>query len=175
MLRSVEVQCAAVQDDEAKIFAFPAYFCVMSFFRIKTINGRDYLYRQTSKRKGKKVLSIMEYVGALGAIAVAAASPGKPGGYSGHRSTDKRQIRDQEGSDRKLFGKDRAAFNIKLRQDYERQQKIKENAKQSREEKLSEAAKSERANARQEAERKTQATMEAVRAFNEARSAEKEN
>jgi hypothetical protein len=48
----------------------------------------------------------MEYVCALGRIAVAAVSPGRPGRYGGNRSTDKRQIRDQEAGDRELFHKE---------------------------------------------------------------------
>jgi hypothetical protein len=82
----------------------------MSFFRVKTVkkNGRSYayLYRQTSVRKGKKVKSKMEYLGALGFIAWSAISPGKPGGYSGHKSTDKRSIRHQDASDRERFDRE---------------------------------------------------------------------
>lgn len=37
----------------------------MSFIRVKTIKNRRYLYRQTSVREGKKVRSIMEYLGAV--------------------------------------------------------------------------------------------------------------
>jgi hypothetical protein len=84
----------------------------MSFLRIKTVKGKRYLYRQTSIRKGKKVVSIMEYICAIGWMAAAASSPGRPGGYSGHKSTDKRQIRDQEKAGRELFHKDRAPFNV---------------------------------------------------------------
>ena len=35
----------------------------MSFIRTKTIKGKQYLYRQTNVRVGKKVRSIMEYIG----------------------------------------------------------------------------------------------------------------
>jgi hypothetical protein len=42
----------------------------MTFHRVRTIKGKHYLYEQTSVRKGKKVRSIMKYVGAIdGAIA----------------------------------------------------------------------------------------------------------
>jgi hypothetical protein len=126
----------------------------MSFLRIKTIKGKSYLYRQTSVRKGRKVLSIMEYLGALVAIGVAAASPGRPGGFSGSKPTDKRQIRDQEAHDREKFHTNRAAFNVKQRQDYERQNKGKVKAEPV------ETA-------------KDREIMEAVREFNEARAAEK--
>jgi len=63
---------------------------------------------------------------------IAAASPGKPGGFSGSRPTDKRQMRDQEASDRELFARDRGAFNVKQRQDYEHQKKARESAKKAR-------------------------------------------
>lgn len=77
----------------------------MSFLRIRTIKGKQYLYRQTSVRKGKKVRTISEYLGALGWIAVAAASPGYIGS-KGHQSTDKRGMRDQEQADRERFKKE---------------------------------------------------------------------
>jgi hypothetical protein len=108
----------------------------MSFMRIKTVKGRRYLYRQISRRKRKTVLSIMEYICALGAIA-AAASPGRPGGFSGNRPTDKRQIREQEQADRELFAEDSAAFNVKQRQDCERQQKARDAAREARDRTLS--------------------------------------
>jgi hypothetical protein len=77
----------------------------MSFLRIRTIKGKQYLYRQTSVRKGKKVRTISEYLGALGWIAVAAASPGYIGSR-GHQSTDKRGLRDQDQADRERFKKE---------------------------------------------------------------------
>src|SRR4051812_11157241 len=142
----------------------------MSFYRIKTIkkNGKTYSYlvRQMNVRKGKKVYSIMEHICGF---AIAAASPGRPGGFSGHRPTDKRHIKHQEESDRELFDKNRGAFNVKQRQDYERQQKVREAAKASREGKLSRSERQERAEAKDAAERKVEETMEAVREFNEAR------
>lgn len=145
----------------------------MSFLRVRTIKGKQYLYRQTSVRKGKKVLSIMEYLGALIAIGAAAASPGKPGGYSGSRSTDKRAIKHQEEYDRERFAKDRAGFNAKQRGDYQREQKACEYAKAAREAHMSRAEKQERATAKADSEKKAAETMEAVREFNEARKAEK--
>jgi hypothetical protein len=78
----------------------------MSFLRIKTVKGKQYLYRQTSVRKGRKVKSVMEYLGALGWIAASTVSPGHPGGYSGHKSTDKRAIKDQDATDRERFRKE---------------------------------------------------------------------
>lgn len=90
----------------------------MSFLRVKTIKKKKYLHRQTSVRKGTKVHSIIEYVCALGWIAVASASPGRPGGC-GNKPADKRHMRHHEESDSELFHRDRAAFNVKQRQDYE--------------------------------------------------------
>lgn len=127
----------------------------MSFLRIKTItkNGKTYRYlvKQTNVRKGKKVYSIMEHICGFGAALV---SPGRPGGFSGHRPTDKRQIRDQETADRELFVKDRAAFNVKLRQEYERQNQGKVKAEPVE-------------------TSKDREIKEAVKEFNEARAAEK--
>jgi hypothetical protein len=77
----------------------------MTFLRIKTIKNRQYVYRQTSVRKGKKVRSIMEYVCALGWIAAAAASPGHVGS-KGHKSTDKRAMKHQDQADRERFKKE---------------------------------------------------------------------
>lgn len=147
----------------------------MSFVRIKTIRGKQYLYCQTSVRKGKKVRSIMEYLGALGAIAFAATAPGKPGGFSGNRPTDKRSIKHQEESDRELFAKSRGRFNVKQRQDYEREQKARDAGKDARDAKMSRADKAERAGAQKAAKAEDDETMEAVREFNEARAAENPN
>jgi hypothetical protein len=174
MLRFEEVRGATVRGVDGGIFRNRAHLFVMSFLRIKTIKKKRYLYRQTSVRKGKKVRSIMEYICALGWIAVAAASPRRPGGFSGHRATDKRHIKHQEASDRELFAKNRGAFNVKQRQDYERQQNVREAAKASRESKLSRAEKQERDEANEAAQKKWEADTEAVREFNEARAKEKE-
>jgi hypothetical protein len=155
MLRYVVVRCGVRRDVHGGIVCDRAHLFVMSFLRIKTItkNGKTYRYlvRQTNVRKGKKVYSIMEHICGFG---MALASPGKPGGFSGNRPTDKRQIRDQEQADRELFVKNRPAFNVKLRQEYERQNKGK--------------VKPEPVETDKDREIK-----EAVREFNEARAAEK--
>jgi hypothetical protein len=50
----------------------------MTFRRIRTIKGERYLYERTSVRKGKKVRSIMKYLGASdGAIAAWGSAPRK--------------------------------------------------------------------------------------------------
>jgi hypothetical protein len=146
----------------------------MSFYRIKTVKNRKYLYKQTSRRKGKKVLSIMEYIGALGAIAAAAASPARPGGFSGDKSTDKRANRIQENYERGLFEKDRPAFNRHVRMQHGKEQTKRNDGREYRESKLSREERRERAEAANAAQLKAKETMEAVREFNERREAEKE-
>jgi hypothetical protein len=114
------------------------------------------------------------FLGPLLWIPMAMMSPGKPGGFNGHKPTDKRQIRDQETADRELFHKDRARFNIKQRQDYERQQKARDGSKEAKEAKTSRAEKQERFEARDAAARQAEEAMEAAREFNERREAERE-
>jgi hypothetical protein len=105
----------------------------MTFRRIRTIKGERYLYSQTSVRKGKKVRSIMKYLGAIdGAIAGVglgisiardAMEKDKPRSFSGNRPTDQRHIRHQDESDRELFHKNRGRFNVKQAQDFDREDK----------------------------------------------------
>ena len=173
MFRFEEKRCTAMRRVDTNLFSPAGYILVMSFLRIKTVKGRKYLYRQTSRRKGKKVLSIMEYICSLGWIGVAMASPGNPGGFSGSRSTNKRTIRHQEEYDRELFATNPARFNAKQRRDYELEQKVRSYAKEGREKKMSREERQEREEARQAANRKAAETMEAVREFKEARDAEK--
>src|ERR1700712_3549684 len=90
----------------ARFFQNHAYIFVMSFLRIRTIKNRKYLYRQTSVRKGKKVTTISEYLGALFWAPLAAMSPGRPGGYGGHKSTDQRAIRHRDNYNRERYEKD---------------------------------------------------------------------
>src|ERR1700694_50280 len=54
MLCFEELRCVVVRGAHTRIFALGAYFSMMSFFRVKTVKGKQYLYRQTSVRKGKK-------------------------------------------------------------------------------------------------------------------------
>lgn len=172
-MRSVLVRYAMRRGAYAGIFRTDAHLFVMSFYRIKIVkkNGKTYSYlvRQTNVRKGKKVYSIMEHIGGF---IIAAASPGRSG-FS-NRSTDKRQMRDQEQADRELFNKDRGAFNVKQRQDYEREQKARTYGKETRDAKMSRTERRERAEATEAADKKAEETMEAVREFNEARAGEGE-
>jgi hypothetical protein len=102
----------------------------MSFYRIKTIkkNGKP-IPTWSSRQTSAKVYSIMEHICGF---AIAALSPGTPGGFSGNRSTDKRTIKHQEATDRELFQKNRGAFNVKQRQDHDRQQKVREAGKEGK-------------------------------------------
>jgi hypothetical protein len=84
----VVLRSAARRNAAARIFALHSYIFVMSNIRIKTIKGKQYTYRQTSVRKGKKVKTISEYLGPLLWIPMAAMSPGRPGGFSGHRDAE---------------------------------------------------------------------------------------
>jgi len=168
-----------LRNEAARFFALRTYIFVMSYIRIKTIKGKQYAYRQTSVRKGKKVKTISEYLGAIAMaplIGVALATGyGKRSSSSGHKPTDKRQMRDQEAADRELFQKNRAMFNVKQRQVYERQQKARDASKETREAKMSKADKQERAQARAADAKKAEEVMDAVREFNEARAADKAN
>jgi hypothetical protein len=123
----------------------------MSYLRIKTIKNRQYLYRQTSVRKGKKVKTISEYLGFIFCAPIAAMSPSKPGGYSGHKSTDQRTNRHQAQADRERFDKE---------------------MENPRERFIREAAKAAAARAERAAPASDPKVREAAREFNEARDAE---
>jgi hypothetical protein len=131
----------------------------MSFLRIKTIKKKQYLYRQTSVRKGKKVRSIMEYVCALGWIAAAAASPSYVGS-KGHKSTDKRALKHQEASDRERHAK--RMENPRGAWEYARRMGD-----------IARAEKAAKAKPMPETD-KDREVKEAIREFNEARDKEKE-
>jgi hypothetical protein len=160
MLRLLVPWSATLRNAAARFFARRAYIYVMSYLRVRTIKGRGYLYRQTSVRKGKKVKTISEYLGALFWMPIAAASPGRPGGYKGHKSTDARANRHQAQSDRERFDKEM------------------ENPKErfAREATKAAAARAGRATVKMDetAQKKWDEGMEAVREFNEARAKEKE-
>lgn len=73
-------------------------------------------------------------------------------------------MRHQGTSDRELFQKNRGAFNVKQRQNYDPQQKARDAGKEARNAKMSRSKWQERA-----AEREAADAMEAVREFNEVR------
>jgi hypothetical protein len=178
MLRYVEVRCGAVRGVHTKNIREVTYILLMSFLRIKHVkkkNGKKYSYlvRQTNVRKGDRVHSIMEHIGAVMVwIPASAASPGRPGGFSGNRPTDQRHIRHQDEADRELFHKHRGRFNVKQGQDYDRQQKARDYAKEAREAKMSRSERRERDVAKEAAQKKWDEGKEAVKEFNEARAAE---
>lgn len=153
MLRLVVLRVMLLRNVAARFFLDRSYIFVMSYLRVRTIKGRGYLYRQTSVRKGKKVKTISEYLGALFWAPIAAMSPGRPGGYGGHKSTDKRANRHQDQTNREKFDKD--------------MQNPKERFAR-------EAAKAATARAGRSEPPPDPKVMEAVREFNEARTQEKE-
>jgi hypothetical protein len=145
----------------------------MTYLRVKTIKGRRYLYRQTSVRKGKKVHTISQFLGALdGAISGAALGvsiakdvmgKGRTEYYTAPlRGTDQRANRHQEEYERELYEKDRPAFNAHVRNQHDRQQRAKDAAK-------GQPGRAKQRAAKEAADKKAAETMEAVREFNEAR------
>jgi hypothetical protein len=74
-------------------------------------------------------------------------------------------MRDQETADRELFQKNRAMFNVKQWQEYERQQKGRDASKEAREANMSRADRQERDNARDAAAKKAEEIMDAAREF----------
>jgi hypothetical protein len=136
-LRSVAV-CQRVRHyAHAGIFLQCAYIFVMSFIRYKTIKGKQYAYRQTSVRKGKKVHSVMQYLGAVagGAVHVVGTVVFVARDMAGLdetkrygtpiRGTDQRANAHQEAYERELFDKDREAFNSLHRMQVARQNRGK--------------------------------------------------
>jgi hypothetical protein len=77
----------------------------------------------------------------------------------------KRQMKHQELSDRELF-KNRAAFNVKQRQDHAREQKARDAAKTGNEAEVSRSEKAERAEAQRHEQSRAEQAKEAVREFN---------
>jgi hypothetical protein len=87
----------------------------MSFIRTKTIKGKQYLYRQTNVRVGKKVRSIMEYMGTTSGCA--------PGGVTDRRdralATAERMAKEIDAYQRATFGEtgdERASREAKEKQ-----------------------------------------------------------
>jgi hypothetical protein len=143
----------------------------MSFFRIKTVKGRGYLYKQTSVREGKKVRSVMEYIGGCD-------SP-QTYGKTTPRNQDLEATRNPKRMDhnaehrKALFKNDKAAFERLRALHVARAQSAKERKGAWTEKNMSRADKQERAQAKQAADAKFKETMEAVKEFNAARDAER--
>jgi hypothetical protein len=153
VLRRVVLRVMALRNAAARFSQVRAYIFVMSYLRVRIIKGRGCLYRQTSVRKGKKVKTISEYLGALFWAPLAEMSPGKPGGYGGHKSTDKRANKHQENYNREKFDKE---------------------MRNPRERFVREAAKAATARAGRVEAPPDPKVMEAAKEFNERREAEKE-
>jgi hypothetical protein len=143
----------------------------MSFFRIKTIKGKGYLYRQTSVREGKKVRSIMEYFGSFQ----------ETYGKTTPRNQDLEATRNPKRMDftdehrKGLFKTDKAAFERLQAFDVARAQSAKESKAAWKEKNTSRAEKQARADAKQATDAKWKDTTEAVKEFSAAREANKES
>jgi hypothetical protein len=144
----------------------------MSFFRIKTVKGKQYLYKQTSVRDGQKVRSIMEYWGRVDGR--------NPPQRETNQNSDLQATVNPKRADytmehrKGLFKTDKAEFASHQAFDAARAKSAKESKAAWKEKNMSRAEKQERAQAKQAAEGKFKETMEAVKAFNEARAQEKE-
>jgi len=144
----------------------------MSFFWIKTIKGKGYLYRQTSVREGKKVRSVMEYFGSY--------SGAETYGKTTPRNQDLEATRNPKRADytaehrKGLFKNDKAAFDRLQAFDAARAQSAKESKAAWKEKNMGREEKQERAQAKQTADAKWKDAAEAVKGFNEARAQEKE-
>lgn len=153
----------------------------MAYLRVKTIKGRRYLYRQHSVRKGKKVHTLSQFLGALGSAGVLgvlavrdAVGMDKTYLRRPQQSTHGRANKIQETHERELFDKDREAFNRMYRVNGLKEKAFRESEKQWKADHLSRAEKRERADEVTAAQKKHDETMEAIREFKEARAKEKE-
>jgi hypothetical protein len=111
---------------------------VMSFLRVKTIKGRRYLYRQTSVRKGKKVTTISEYLGAIGSVL--------RGGGETEEAKKRREYQEYYNRSLRSAAREDARFEEWQRKTYgetgaERAKREAEEAKFSQEKFLNETAK----------------------------------
>jgi hypothetical protein len=138
---------------------------MMSFFRIKTVKGRRYLYKQTSVREGKKVRSIMEYFGSFNGVETYGSTTSRNADLKVTQNP-KRPDYDDEHM-RHLFKTDRAAFDRLHSQKYGRQQETRDRKTAWAEKNMSRSEKQERAEAKQAAEAKFAETNQAVKEFSE--------
>lgn len=158
----------------------------MAFIREKTIKGKRYRYLQHNVRRGKKVKSIMTYLGAVGIGALNAVDASvvgaafaksvvrdvmgkdKPRYYHNPvYGTDKRDNANQAAFERELFDKDRDKFNAHAQYDAGRHKRGKGAAKQAKADNMSRADKREAVVAREAATRKFEADGKAMREFSE--------
>lgn len=139
----------------------------MSFFRIKTVKQRQYLYKQTSVREGKKVRSVMEYIGALGGT-YDAKGRSVPNRNADLKATTnpKRASADDEYM-RHLFKTDREAFDRLHDRKATRGKEARGRKEAWLAKQQSPADKAARASDKQAAEAKFKDDMEVVREFAE--------
>jgi len=137
----------------------------MSFFRIKTLKGRQYLYKQTSVREGKKVRSIMEYIGSYSGAETYGKTTPRNQDLEATRNPKRMDFTDEHRKG--LFKTDKAAFDRLQAFDAARAQGAKESKAAWKEMNMGRAEKQARADARQAAEAKWKDTTEAVREFKE--------
>lgn len=149
----------------------------MSFFRIKTVKGKQYLYKQTSVRDGEKVSSVMEYWGRVDGR--------DPPQRETNRNSDLQATQNPKRPDyamehRKELSKTEKAEHLHAidmideKSDRETKAAWKEKNMSRAEKNKSRGDKQDRVQAKQAADAKWNETMEAVKAFNEARAAERE-
>jgi hypothetical protein len=122
-------------------------FPVNELFRIRTVKGRSYLYRQTSVREGKKVRSIMEYCGRVDGR--------DPPQRTTNRNSDLQATQNPKRPDyteehrRGLFKTDKAEFDRLHAMDAARAKSAKESKAAWKEKNMSRPEKQERAQAKQ--------------------------
>jgi hypothetical protein len=137
----------------------------------KVFGTHSYLYRQTSVREGKKVRSIMEYIGGCDSPETYGKTTPRNQDLEATRSPKRMDHNDEHR--RELFKKDRAAFDRLHAQDAERAKSARESKGAWAEKNMSRSEKQARAAAKDAVEAKSKETMEAIKEFNAAREAEK--
>jgi hypothetical protein len=137
----------------------------MSFFRIKTVKGRQYLYRQTSVREGPKVRSVMEYMGSLCGSETYGKTTPRNQDLEATRNPKRMDFTDEHRKG--LFKSDKAAFERLQAFDAARAQSAKESKAAWKEKNVSRGEKQARAEAKQTADTKWKDTTEAVKEFKE--------
>lgn len=145
----------------------------MSFFRIKTIKRKGYLYRQTSVREGKKVRSIMEYFGSYSGAETYGKTTLRNQDLEATRNPKRMDFTDEHRKG--LFKNDKAAFDRLQAFDAARAQSAKESKAAWKERNMGREEKQARAEAKQTADAKWKDTTEAVKEFSAAREANKES
>jgi hypothetical protein len=147
-------------------------FLRMSFFRIKTVKGRQYLYKQTSVREGPKVRSVMEYMGSLCGPETYGKTTPRNQDLEATRNPKRMDFTDEHRKG--LFKSDKAAFDRLQAFDAARARGAKESKAAWKEKNVSRGEKQARADAKEAADAKWKDATEAVKEFSAAREAEKD-